>query len=385
VLSVVWQSIDVEHKKLSAMKLRQWVNDLLQRSVFLGSAQEGLGLHDIVRDFTLASLTAAELQQRQLQFVSTLISAVTTTDESRGAAIILDYAYSNLLFHVQGAVQPPLHQNSCYLNWLLHPDTNICDQVYQGLGISNVKELALWLCTAAGGEAFGSAAKLYDIVAQKTRGLSKAEKARYVHSSIEAIKRVKPGPDADALLDLECLLRQRILIYSDEKSIVDESANWCITLLDDADKLQKLSASAQGRLKYGVTSILIGIVATFHCLEPSLDQLKRGSILVMEFQAGRSGAAETASGFTRWYLKGTMLCSHGYFTICYTVVNNSEMTTKLLGVGGANVFEFNELYDFDLYHERYSICNLYDFIINSFDFVQGLSPELGTTCLPALI
>jgi hypothetical protein len=124
-------------------------------------------LHDIVRDFTLASLTPAELQQRQLQFVSTLLSTVTAIDESRGATIVLEYAYSNLLFHVQGAVQPPLHQNSCYLDWLLHPDTNICDQVYQGLGIFNVKDLAVWLCTEAGGEDFGSAAKPYEIVAQK--------------------------------------------------------------------------------------------------------------------------------------------------------------------------------------------------------------------------
>jgi hypothetical protein len=177
------------------------------------------------------------------------------------------------------------------------------------------------------------------------------ENARYLHSSIEAIKRVKSGPDADALLDLESVLRQRILYYSDEQVVVDESASWCITLLDDADKLQKLSASAQGRLKYAVSAILLGTVATFRCLELSLDQLKRGSILDMVFTAGRSGTTEAASGFTRWYLIGGLLCPHGLVTICYTV-NNSEMTTKLLGVGGANVFEFNELYNFDLYHER---------------------------------
>jgi hypothetical protein len=358
----VWQSIDVEHKKLSAMKLRNWVNDLLQRSVFLGSAQEGLGLHDIVRDFTLASLTSAELQQRQLQFVGTLISTVTTTDESRGATIILEYAYSNLLFHVQGAVQPPLHQNSCYLNWLLHPDTNICDQVYQGLGISNVKELAVWLCTEAGGEEFGSAAKLYEIVAQKTRGLSKAEKSRYVHSSIEAIKRAKPGPDADALLGLQCLLRQRILYYSDEQSVVDESANWCITLLDDTDELQKLSSNAQGRVKYAVAAMLLGKAPTVHCLEPSLDQLKRGSILYLEFLRLRCDGMETTSGFTRWYLTGSLLSAHGWHSIAYLVFT-PETTRWLLGVNGANVFKFIDLYNFD-FHERSVARSGFDFLLS---------------------
>jgi hypothetical protein len=41
-------------------------------------------------------------------------------------------------------------------------------------------------------------------------------------------------------------------------------------------------------------------------------------------------------------------------------------------VGGANVFEFNALYDFDLYHERYSIYNLYAFI-NSFDLSRSIA------------
>lgn len=198
---------------------------------------------------------------------------------------------------------------------------------------------------------------------QKTRGLSKAEKARYVHSSIEATKRVKPGPDADALLGLECLLHQRILMYSDEQSVVvDESADWSITVLDAADKFRKLSPSAQGRLAYAAATVLFGSVPTVRCLNPSLDQLKRGSILALEYYLQFHKALEAASGFTRWYLPGGSLCGCGMLSIVY-LLNTLEMTTKLLGVNGASVFEFIDLCDFDLHHERYSIYDCNDFII----------------------
>ena len=45
ILSVLWVSIDPqEHKPLSAMKVRQWVSQLLSRSILLGSSTEGSGL-----------------------------------------------------------------------------------------------------------------------------------------------------------------------------------------------------------------------------------------------------------------------------------------------------------------------------------------------------
>ena len=43
ILSVLWVSIDSkEHKPLSAMKVRQWVSQLLSRSILLGSAADGV-------------------------------------------------------------------------------------------------------------------------------------------------------------------------------------------------------------------------------------------------------------------------------------------------------------------------------------------------------
>ena len=46
VLGVLWVSIESEHKALSAMKVRTWISQLLSRSIVLGSASEGINLHE---------------------------------------------------------------------------------------------------------------------------------------------------------------------------------------------------------------------------------------------------------------------------------------------------------------------------------------------------
>ena len=50
ILSVLWVSIDPkEHKPLSGMKVRQWVSQLLSRSIILGSSTDGVSMHDVSR------------------------------------------------------------------------------------------------------------------------------------------------------------------------------------------------------------------------------------------------------------------------------------------------------------------------------------------------
>ena len=56
VLSVLWVSIDPqEHQPLSAMKVRQWVSQLLSRSILLGSASDGVSV-SIIRDLYYPAL-----------------------------------------------------------------------------------------------------------------------------------------------------------------------------------------------------------------------------------------------------------------------------------------------------------------------------------------
>ena len=45
ILSVLWVSLDPDnHQPLSAMKVRQWVSQLLSRSILLGSSTSGISV-----------------------------------------------------------------------------------------------------------------------------------------------------------------------------------------------------------------------------------------------------------------------------------------------------------------------------------------------------
>ena len=47
ILSLLWVSIDPKkHKPIAGMKVRQWVSQLLSRSILLGSTN-GINMHDV--------------------------------------------------------------------------------------------------------------------------------------------------------------------------------------------------------------------------------------------------------------------------------------------------------------------------------------------------
>ena len=87
-------------------------------------------MHDIVRDFTLASHTKNELQRYQHQFVQALIDA-TDDVESKQIVVVLKYAEAQLSFHVAAAVTAPLRKNPAVITWLLHGSASGCEVAYQ--------------------------------------------------------------------------------------------------------------------------------------------------------------------------------------------------------------------------------------------------------------
>ena len=97
-----------------------------------------------MRDYTLASHSATELQQRQRQFVHQLIHEY-TDDSSSDFSIAQSYVRGCLKFHVRGAVKIPLCDDADVLSWLMHSDDDINSQTLQGCGAFKVNDLALWL------------------------------------------------------------------------------------------------------------------------------------------------------------------------------------------------------------------------------------------------
>ena len=102
-----------------------------------------------MRDFTLASHSPTELQQRQRQFVQQLIQEC-TDESSKDVSTARSYVRGCLKFHVRGAVKIPLCEDADVLSWLMHSDDDINSQALQGCGASKVNDLALWLRDNAG-------------------------------------------------------------------------------------------------------------------------------------------------------------------------------------------------------------------------------------------
>jgi hypothetical protein len=97
-----------------------------------------------VRDFTLASHSPTELQQRQRQFVQQLIQECTDVS-SKDFSIARSYVRGCLKCHVRQAVKIPLCEDTDVLSWLMYSDDDINSQALQGCGASKVNDLALWL------------------------------------------------------------------------------------------------------------------------------------------------------------------------------------------------------------------------------------------------
>jgi hypothetical protein len=97
-----------------------------------------------VRDFTLASHSPTELQQRQRQFVQQLIQEC-TDDSSNDFSTARSYVRGCLKFHVRGAAKIPLCEDADVLSWLMHSDDDINSQALQGCGTAKANDLALWL------------------------------------------------------------------------------------------------------------------------------------------------------------------------------------------------------------------------------------------------
>ena len=47
IINILYSSISEDKQLLTTLKLRSWIGQLLQRSILLGSLQEGLSMHDI--------------------------------------------------------------------------------------------------------------------------------------------------------------------------------------------------------------------------------------------------------------------------------------------------------------------------------------------------
>jgi hypothetical protein len=213
VLQVLWKGLKHPSGNVTSFVLRQWLAQLLNRSLLLGSVSEGSGhlqprkpcfvklellflagiaLHDIVRDFTLAAHTSAELKELHVGFVHCLLDEydAVMTKTSKPAKSIAAYATTCLTYHFKAAFAPPLQKCSLTRRALLHTD-GIVDQALQSVSVEDVSNLAK--CLTDEKDHWG-AARLHDALAFKYRGLKKDLQLKCMRNCLSSIGKV--GKDA---------------------------------------------------------------------------------------------------------------------------------------------------------------------------------------------
>ena len=99
-----------QNAKRPRVKVRSWLTALLKSSLCLGSIAAGIHQHDIVRHYTIARNSVAELRERHRQVISILCGTRAPGEPFNGAELtntstIAWYASTYLNYHVTGAIK----------------------------------------------------------------------------------------------------------------------------------------------------------------------------------------------------------------------------------------------------------------------------------------
>ena len=214
------------------VRIRDWVGQLLARSVLQGTTSEGVALHgmrhitntcllrltclcsvDIVRDFTLASQSNTALQQLQRGFIQEVLKLADAGDAKRVTKDLKAYSTSSLSYHIASAIELPLASDELAQAWILHDNDAVVFQVLSG--IPTLKDLShLAEHFSESGEHW-SAARVYNHIALRWRGLKRPEKLRNIRLSSQSLQQVPKEQQTPASVTLSMRHLVKLLMMSD--------------------------------------------------------------------------------------------------------------------------------------------------------------------------
>jgi len=343
----LWLSIDAKHKPLSGLKVRQWAAQLLSRSILLGSSTDGVAMHDIVRDFTLAAHTTTALQQRQRQFSQALIDHCTTNDD-KSTTVARRYMRRFLNVHVRDGVSAPLSKDTAAQGWLLHTDSDVVDQCFVAINLTDIEELAEWLTKDK--EDFFAASRLWLALAKKGSGLTVAKRAQYYRHCVKAVDQTNPAiPGAS---DFEVQVRHNLITFTDQQHESDTSVLKIKALVDDDTRFQQLSAGSRVYAQATIGLAFFGFCNSTFCVCPSFDQLQAGSKSYIQLTFGVR-ANLTKQGFAGWYARMTSVNVYGNFSMTHItpeVLNDPITVQTCLGESGEEIVKWVDAYKFEEFH-----------------------------------
>ena len=229
-INCLWSSLSSDNKLLSVVRIRDWVGQLLARSVLQGTTSEGVALHgmrrvicllrltclclvDIVRDFTLASQSNTALQQLQRGFIQEVLKLADAGDVKRVTKDLKAYSTSSLSYHIASAIELPLASDELAQAWILHDNDAVVFQILSG--IPTLKDLShLAEHFSESGEHW-SAARVYTHIAQRWKGLKRPEKLRNMRLSSQSLQQVPKEQQTPASVTLSMRHLVKIIMMSD--------------------------------------------------------------------------------------------------------------------------------------------------------------------------
>lgn len=304
-----------------------------------------------MRDFTLASHSPTELQQRQRQFVQQLIQECTDSS-SADVSTARSYVRGCLKFHFRGAMKIPLCEDADTLSWLMHSDDDINSQALQGCGVSKVNDLALWL---RGTEEYLIAGKLWNRLAIGDRRATKSTRSQYVRHARQVLAKIPAGTQPEAL-SLQAVACSKAFLMGDNEQEKTECLGWMVDLSGDEARMDQLNARGKSMLHACVGFALLGSSSCHYCTKTTapIEQLQRGAQIYLQYALTGYGDWSEHTEFLEWYKYGQLTTPLSFMSVCYIaadVTNDRAIVSKVLGQEGEKLEAWHSAYSFS-HHTR---------------------------------
>jgi hypothetical protein len=142
--------------KVNAVTMRRTLKSLLSAHLLQGSIENGVQMHDIVRDLVRSRLGGDDgIREKQRAVVGALIAACPENGGWPDGDVVGQFAALALEFHVSEALLPnPLVDTEAH-EWLLHADALVVAHVATAIGSTSLEALAA--AKEAAGELVGAA------------------------------------------------------------------------------------------------------------------------------------------------------------------------------------------------------------------------------------
>jgi hypothetical protein len=177
----------------------------------------------------LASHSNAELQQLQRGFVQEMLAIVEAEDDRRTSEAMKQYSTSVLAHHVKAAITLPLASDQMARELVLHSNDSVVFQVLLGIpALSDVVLLAEHFSTT---NDHWSAARVYNTLSLRWRGLPKPEKLKLTKLSSQSLQRIQKKQQTAASLILTVRLSIKMFMVSDKESDILEAEGTILSVM----------------------------------------------------------------------------------------------------------------------------------------------------------